>query len=470
MNTCIILINVVFYYAMFEKSLSPWQYETLRDLVAIPSCTPGGEQEILQYIKERIGSEVVSLVDLEDSDEQTMALVAELGTPIEQAKCSVLVHEHVDTVFGTKMDPKENKNRKLKMKKRKPWQDPWPDRYELKIDGDHALGSGAYDMKAGVMIGMDFAKYAKLPKGMHVDLAFIVDEEHRSLGQQRLAEFILEQKRQYKVCIGNDVIPEQTPTPDRIQRIIKARRGSLKMVGTIELSDWAGQHVALGAPDANDYLDELVEKAFKHPGEHQKEVPSHTLFGPETYKRTMINSDFSGEASSLDWCEFKYAVSLVPPEKAEETHSHRKNLNREEQRQRRFVNKASQDFRWNEKSVGVEVELDEDLTNYLPFCTDEKHPLMKVVHDTAMEVAHPNTKPLFVGGTSNADANLFYSLFQQHYRDLGMEKPTVVLDIPYSGSGAHNMSEFAVISSVCNVRAIMWELLVKALPKHFGIK
>ncbi|MDD3896501.1 MAG: M20/M25/M40 family metallo-hydrolase [Candidatus Peribacteraceae bacterium] len=451
--------------AEMQRTLTDWQQETVLELLRIPSVDSEGQQEIIRYIRNRIERKGITLHELETGGCPT--LVAELGCPIEQARCSVLLHSHIDTVYGTETEERNQSSTLFPSRKdRGKWTDPWPDRYTPRIEGDDLLGSGAYDMKAGVMLAMDIGRYFPPPPGMHVDIAFLPDEERCSGGQQRLAEWILEQRRGYHVCLSPEVEPRTAVDRDMRQRIVVGRRGALKVGGDIRITEGAQGHSAVGSPNAIRCLGQLDR--FLSSTEHMRE---HVILGREEAIDTAVSADGREEASPPSRGEFAYTVLLVPgKEDPEAPFGVAGAINQEILRQRRLLQRTFTAIGWQRNQVQLRLWKDDEHTSYLPFFTDPSHPVIERTKSVAREVAHPDNDPLIVGGSSNADSNLFHGFFREHYGDLGLREPTVVFDLPYRGSGAHSMYERASISSVATVRDILWRLLGDAFPAHFCAK
>ena len=443
---------------MSEKALLEWQEKTLHDLVEIPSHDPDGERTITQYIQRRIERSDAQYHGIPIGDGRDV-LVAELGCPIADAQCSVLLHAHVDTVYGTKRKKRRKGPLDRRPHPRPPWVDPWPGRYKLQIEGDEARGSGVYDMKGGVMVLMNVAHYLKPPDGTHVDVAFLPDEEKESKGQQKLEQWILDHRRGYHACLSPEVEPRSAADSDERQRIVIGRRGALKVAGAIELSEEAMGHSAEGGLEAIGALALLqggLRSAFK------TQLQRHTLLGAEELRPAVVYADGRDEMTSEDEGEFGFKVFLVPKE-AHKGRTGSEILDAEMERFSALIEGVCTRLQWTRK-VKVDTWKDYPYTSYPPYCLGESHPIIQCVKNTAQRVAHPEMSAICVGGSSNADANLFHHFFQEHYRELGLKEPTVVLDIPYRGYGAHSMYERASLSSIARVREIMWRLLERDLP------
>ena len=400
-------------------------------------------------------------------DGDRFAHVVELGCPIEEAKCSILLYAHVDTVYGTDAKKDYNVGVLLKGRPNIKWTDPWPDRYEMKVDGDNVRGSGAYDMKPGVMIAADLARYYDPPPGVHITIAFLPDEENLSAGQQAVAEWILAERRKYHVCLSAEVEPLPAGAETR-QHICIARKGSVKLAGDILIAGAAQGHMAAGAPNVINYLQLLRD----FPDAAQADMRKHNLLGHEGFDGSLVSADGRNIASPPMYAAFGYKALTVPEESPdrEKPYDERKLITREVARQRKMIQALVRDKGWDKRGVDVRLWEDKGLESYLPFCTDPNHPVLQVVKETAKDIAHPDTDPVFVGGGSNSDANLFYSLFHEHWEKLGLSEPTVVFDVPYWGYGAHSMNECASLSSIAIVREIIWKLLTDTLPAHYAKK
>ncbi|HLD63317.1 MAG TPA: hypothetical protein VI913_00290, partial [Candidatus Peribacteraceae bacterium] len=94
--------------------LNDWQRQTVQELVAIPSNTPEGERQIMEYIQERIGEDQSQQrnaqkrnlpLRTDPKSKRRSIHVVELGAPPAQAELSVLLHSHVDIVDPDEQPP-----------------------------------------------------------------------------------------------------------------------------------------------------------------------------------------------------------------------------------------------------------------------------------------------------------------------------------------------------------------------------
>ena len=446
--------------------LSPWQFAAMDKIIRTETYTAEGEAKILKFIEGEIRNERLRMhqIPLNDGTGR-YTLIAELGTPTEEAKCRVLFQGHVDAVSGTSM--KDSSEGTLF-----PWReqsesvDQWPDRHNMKVEGDHLLGNQSYDMGPGVMIQMDIGKYHRPANGMHIDLAFLPDEESNSVGEKKLEEWILKNGRKYDLCISCEVEPRSDTDIDKRQRIVLGRRGAVKIGSEIQISSGTQRHLSVGAESAIRRIGQF-EDCFNA----DKNMRSHPILGDEEFTVSAVRADCRGEATKPYKGQFAYTANIVPPrQEIPEGFTTEEIINREVDRQRSMVERVLVSMGCDPRVVDLKVFRDKGYKSYLPFYTEPSNQLVELVAETAKQVAHKDTDVLFVGGRSNADSNLLYWFFREFYKELGMEKPPVVLDIPYRGSGAHSKFERSSIRSIATVRDIIWRLLSNSLPEYYGLE
>ncbi|MEG9250294.1 M20/M25/M40 family metallo-hydrolase [Arthrobacter sp. Soc17.1.1.1] len=141
----------------------------LQDLVRIPSVNPSlapdgnGESAIAAHLSQWAVDQGLSADIIDDKDGRPSVLLR--SGPPHAGFPTLLLCGHLDTVgFGAMADP-----------------------LEPRIEGDCLYGRGAYDMKAGLAAALIACReVARQGIGVNVVVAAVADEEHGSLGIQRI--------------------------------------------------------------------------------------------------------------------------------------------------------------------------------------------------------------------------------------------------------------------------------------------
>jgi acetylornithine deacetylase len=143
--------------------------ELLEDLVRTPSVNPAlspdgtGEAGIAAFVADWSGRNGLLADIIDDGDGRPSVIVR--SAPPKEGAPRLLLCGHLDTVgFGAMADP-----------------------LEPRTEGDRLYGRGAYDMKAGLAAALIACREAARDgSGAEVVVAAVADEEHGSLGVQRV--------------------------------------------------------------------------------------------------------------------------------------------------------------------------------------------------------------------------------------------------------------------------------------------
>lgn len=141
----------------------------LEDLVSIPSVNPSldsdgnGESAIVTHLAQWAADQGLAAELVDDGDGRPSLLISSGSRGAGTA--TLLLCGHLDTVgFGAMADP-----------------------VKPRIEGDRLYGRGAYDMKAGLAAALVACReVARQGIGVTVVVAAVADEEHGSLGVQRV--------------------------------------------------------------------------------------------------------------------------------------------------------------------------------------------------------------------------------------------------------------------------------------------
>jgi len=308
-----------------------------------------------------------------------------------------------------------------------------PENMKFRKNGDTLTGPGVYDMKAGIMGMMDVMRRVHPRKNMKVVAAFLCDEEHQSAGARRLMEYIENQDIPKPDLIFSPEIPTPFAPLNRSDlAIVHARRGHVKYDVNVQVPKG---HGALGSdvPDAItegfDLLLYLKRDWFRS---HPRIVVDPTLLR-EDFDIRSFNSKESDALSLCDQIRARLSHMTIRGTSIRQS----TDLVREALKEYRVVSKLA------ERGVVMQVTKapDQSRTSYEPYGVltpqdqqgDHARRLSKAVEKIYGRIGK---KPLFIGGKSTSDANIFAN------------KGLLIYESSAEGGGEHSLNEWVSERSV----------------------
>ncbi len=332
-----------------------------------------------------------------------------------------------------------------------------PSLLELRTDSrypDRKRGLGVWDMGAAVLNNIALAVETMVPEGMQVYFVFTVDEEEDSAGAFKLIKQWSEWK--YVDLVLSSEIGPLSVVPrdeDTAMRYILARRGRLKMEGSISLEKDVQAHGALdGAANACEaysdwsyYARRAFRKGLSSKPPLQRE---HPLLGKEQISLGSVVSDKPEGYFNPNRVDFQYFIQLVPPG----------TLDSSLEAQKKVFENLSNLANWAKDGIRYTLGYLSTETSYDPYSMPVDahgkpllHPAVKVVQDVLRSVS--GIEPVPAGAVSVADETLYAAAMLKELPGNTFQNTNKgVITIPIVGNRAHNRKEWVSWSDTARVR------------------
>ncbi len=391
------------------------QRQILSDLVSEPSfysrVEPVGNECAIQERIEELLKKTGCLLERQQVDDDRWNLIAQKGSPIDEAELVILLYCHTDTIMG---------------------ENDWHNTYDLQCSDGKMGGVGVYDMKAGVMAIIDLLRETEFPKGMTVVGAFCVGEEQESDG----AITLLQWPKLSRVDLV--LSPEIATIADRQENdhpkdVVIGRRGTVKTWCNVGVESAHAYKTQL--PDANDAFIELRNNLWS-----RFRPRRHEFLGDECLKLRWMSTLGGGEhAQTAARVRAKFAHYIVLPTTIKEMCDW----------QAACLNDIMTERRWVEQKISAQITRGR-LTSYPPYLIDRDVPLARGVLEGVGDF-YGGYNP--VAGGSSADGCIIYPEFHMPWFDIGPK-----------GGLEHSGNEYVSEESLVRLIDCYRQLLIEKLP------
>ncbi len=330
-------------------------------------------------------------------------------------------------------------------------------------DRDRIRGLGVWDMGASVLNGVALAAETDIPKGMHVDYVFTVDEEVGSLGALKL---IKEWPGWPKVDIvlSSEIGPLATRPPegDTAMRYAVARRGRAKFLGTYSIDNDRMGHGAVD--DQSNAVQAFVHAMFHlerrfygsdgaPPIQHR-----HPLLGEDKFDFGFMESNDPPGLVNPQLAAYKLFIQQVPPGSPEDCG----------EALREFLDGYARKNSWERFGISYTLGLSGAATSYPPYTMPIRvdgspmpHPAGDILVDAMRRVT--GQMPMPTGARSVSDETLYATDMLRRMGRKGFDGTRRgVLNPLIEGNKAHNVGEWVSERSMLQMRALMAHLFTDA--------
>ena len=315
---------------------------------------------------------------------------------------------------------------------------------------DRAIGRGIYDMKGAVLNSLELATTIKVPLGMNVYFAFLIDEEKHSRGVRALMQQ-WPMWNQIDVVLSSEIGHVEVPPDDLAMRYILGRRGRQKHKVSLSVDPdgrghFADGHVRSASAALMQALHTVWER-FYHGGSHMNAQPRlqlpHPLFDEETLEIGAVSSADPGQSLSLapTSADAYFNILSVPPRTIEQGLLEQQQLFAE-------INATQA---WQRHRIAYTIGPNPYETSYPAFVMPDTHPLAELTRKILTRVAGVPAVPAYA--KSVADENLLAAAMQHSRDGQAFGVPHMgVISIPPLGGNAHRPDEWGSLHDIARVR------------------
>lgn len=410
-----------------------------RDAIRIRLTAMGGltEQEVDQSISYQMSQVSVERFHLGDEHGRHNLILGK-GSG-DEAKCTIMIPAHVDSFGAISKELLQLKNDEF--------------------DADRKRGRKTWDMGAAILNSIAGAAEFDVPEGMQVYWVFTVDEERNSLGARKLFPKPEEGWEGWEGWKRVDLVLSseigeltRRPAPDdRAMRYITARRGRLKMIGSIDVMN-KGHGANPETPCATEAENEakylLRHSFYKDVGFGKPPKKTHPLLIEEKFETRDVRSDEPEGDTQNRSVTFKISQRLVPPSTLESAL----------EEQKRIFEAIAAKGEWARWNIQHSLKRDPRKTSYEPYEMPEENTAVEIAKNIMRDVS--GAEPVPAGAWSASDECLYFAeLLKRTSGGTFVGTNKGVVNIPIIGNHAHSPEEWVSWRDAARVRTVIRMLI-----------